>query len=56
MMVRELPFRERQIVILYFWNRMTLEEIAQMLGLSTSTVYRELGKAKKRLKLELEGG
>ena len=56
MMVRELPFRERQIVILYFWNRMTLEEIAQMLGLSTSAVYRELGRAKKRLKLELEGG
>ena len=56
MTVKELPFRERQIVILYFWNRMTLEDVAQTLGLSISAVYRELGKAKKRLKLELEGG
>ena len=55
-MVKDLPFRERQIVILYFWNRMTLGDIALTLGVSKSSVFRELEKAKKTLKLELEGG
>ncbi len=55
-MVGELPFRQRQIVLLYFWDRMTLDEIAHTLGVSSSSVFRELEKAKKRLKLELEGG
>ena len=55
-MVQDLPFRERQIVILYFWNRMTLDDIAQTLGVSQATVFRGLDKAKKLLKLELEGG
>ena len=52
--VQDLPFRERQIVILYFWNRMTLDDIAQTLGVSQATVFRGLEKAKKLLKLELE--
>ncbi len=55
-LVKELPFRERQIVILHFWNRMTLDDIAQTLGLSRSSVSRGLEKAGKLLKLELEGG
>ena len=54
--MKELPFRERQIVILHFWNRMTLDDIAQTLGLSRSSVSRGLEKAAKLLKLELEGG
>ncbi len=55
-LVKDLPFREREIVILHFWNRMTLADIAQTLSISQSSVYREIEKAKKRLKLELEGG
>ena len=43
-------------MILYFWNRMTLDDIAQTLGVSQATVFRGLDKAKKLLKLELEGG
>lgn len=53
-LVKELPFRQRQIVILHFWNRMTLRDIANTLEMSPSTVFRELEKAQKRLKLELE--
>ena len=45
-----------EIVILYFWNRMTLDDIALALGISQATVFRSLEKAKKLLKLELEGG
>lgn len=55
-LVKELPFRERQIVLLYYWNRMTLDDIARTLGISRATVFRELEKAKKRLKIEMEGG
>ncbi len=55
-LVKDLPFRERQFVILRFWNRMTLNDIADTLGVSPSAVVRGLEKAKKRLKLELEGG
>ncbi|MBQ8137700.1 MAG: sigma-70 family RNA polymerase sigma factor [Clostridia bacterium] len=54
--VKALPFRERQIVILYFWNKMTLAEIGSMLGISASAAFRGLEKAKKLLKLEWEGG
>ena len=55
-MVKELPFRERQIVILYYWNRMRMDEIAEALGISQASVSRSLDKARKLLKLELEGG
>ena len=55
-MVKELPFRERQIVILYYWNRMRTNEIAETLGISQASVSRSLEKARKLLKLELEGG
>ena len=61
-MVKDLPFREREIIILHYWNRMTLGDIGKMLGISQAAVFRSLEKAKKRLKLEwetesnLEGG
>ena len=55
-LVKELPFRERQIVILYYWDRMTMDDIAETLGISQASVYRGLEKAKKLLKVELEGG
>ena len=55
-LVKELPFRERQIVILYYWNRMRTNEIAETLGISQASVSRSLEKARKLLKVELEGG
>ena len=55
-LVKDLPFRERQIVILRYWNRMTLDDIAQALGMSQASVSRGLEKAQRMLKLELEGG
>ena len=53
-LVRDLPFREREIVILHFWHRMTLNDIGKTLGISPASVFRNLEKAKKHLKLELE--
>ena len=55
-MVKDLPFREREVVILYFWNRMTLNDIGEILGISPASAFRSLEKAKKKLRMELEGG
>ena len=55
-LVQQLPQREREVVILFYWNDMNADEIAGMLGASRSAVYWRLEKAKKHLKLELEGG
>lgn len=55
-LVGQLPLREKEVVVLHFWNGLTAEEIADMVGASRSAVYRRLEKAKKHLKLELEGG
>lgn len=54
-LVRQLPLREREVVVLFYWNRMTAEEIANLLEISRSAVYRRLDKAQKHLKLEWEG-
>lgn len=53
--VKALPEKYRICVLLYYWQRMTLEDIAQVLSVSKSTVHHRLEKAKVLLKMELEG-
>lgn len=55
-LVRHLPVREREVVILHYWNNMSAEEIADTLTMSRASVYRHLEKAKKLLRLDMEGG
>ena len=55
-LVRQLPLKEKEAVVLHFWHGLSAEEIAAMTGASRSAVYRRLERAKKHLKLELEGG
>lgn len=55
-LVRHLPVREREVVILHYWNNMSAEDIADTLNISRAAVYRHLEKAKKLLRLEMEGG
>ncbi len=55
-LVRQLPIREKEVIVLFYWNNMNADEIASLTGASRSAVYRRLEKAKKHLKLELEGG
>jgi len=55
-MVRQLPVKERETVILHYWNNLSAEEIADMLSMSRAAVYRHLEKAKRLLRLEMEGG
>ncbi|MBR2054702.1 MAG: sigma-70 family RNA polymerase sigma factor, partial [Clostridia bacterium] len=52
--VKALPEKYRMCVLLYYWQEMTLEEVAQVLDISKSTVHHRLEKAKEMLKTELE--
>ena len=54
--ILRLPRKEREVLLLYFYQDMKLEEIAQSLGLSKSTISDRLKRAKERLKAVLEGG
>lgn len=53
--VMNLPEKYRQVVLLHFYQGMTSSEIAQILGLTASTVRTRLMRAKDRLHEQLEG-
>lgn len=48
-MEQELTPRQRQCVELYYFDRLTMEEIGRELGIGKATVCRHLQKSKKRL-------
>ena len=52
-----LPFRERDIILLYYYQDMTLEEIGKVLHITPSCVSRKLKRARSLLRkiLEKEG-
>lgn len=56
--VRSLPVKERQVILLYYWQSMSAEEVGTALGIDRATVYRRLERGRKKLKLMLteEGG
>ena len=47
--IEELPFHEKQVIVLRFFNDMKLEDIAKTLSISRSTVKRYLQSAKDKL-------
>ena len=51
-----LPAQQREAVLLYYYQDMTLTEIAQVLEVAPSTVKRRLDSAHKTLQRKLEGG
>ena len=51
-----LPTKYKQVILLYYYQDMTLEEIAQTLQTSRSTVHHRLKKAEALLKTTLTGG
>lgn len=53
--VMNLPEQYRQIVVLHYYQGMTLEEIARMLTLPAATVRSRMLRAKKKLRQALEG-
>lgn len=54
--VHRLPVREREVIVMHYWNDMSPEDIAKLLNIDRATVFRRLARGRKRLKLELEGG
>ena len=52
--VKALPEKYRVCVLLYYWQQMTLEDIAKVLSLSKSAVHHRLEKARGMLKMEME--
>lgn len=53
--VRELDEKYRQIVILYYFENMPVDEICRVLGLKSGTVQSRLHRARKKLRERLEG-
>ena len=54
--VQTLPAKEREVLLLYYWQNMTPDEIASTLQINRATVYRRLERARSNLKITLEGG
>ena len=54
--VTALPRREREAVLLRYYQRMSLAQAAQAMGVTVSTVSRQLGRALRSLRGILEGG
>lgn len=56
MEVMKLPEKLKQVTLLYYYHDMTLQEIAEALGIAASTAHRRLKKAEDALKIMLTGG
>jgi RNA polymerase sigma factor (sigma-70 family) len=54
--VMSLPYRYKEVVLLYYYQGMTLQEISEVMTVAVSTVSTRLKKARERLYNELEGG
>lgn len=54
--IDSLPFHEKQVIVLRYYNDLKLEEIAVTLSISRSTVKRYLANAKEQLLTIMKGG
>ena len=50
-----LPRRDKEVVLLRYYQDMTIKEIAQTLGIAPSSVHNRLKRAEKKLRISLEG-
>ena len=53
--VMNLPRKEREVVLLYYYQDMNMNDIAAALGLTQPTVSYRLRRAREKLRQELEG-
>lgn len=54
--VQALPRLSREVVVLYYYQGMDVKETAQTLGINVNTAKSRLLRARKLLKIHLEGG
>lgn len=50
-----LPDKYKEVVLLYYYQDMTIKEIAQTLSIAQSSVFNRLKRAEKKLRTALEG-
>lgn len=53
--MEQLPFHERQVLIMRFYNNMKLEEIAAAMEISRSTVKRYIAQGEEKLRTIMKG-
>ena len=53
--VKKLPFKLREVILLYYYQGMNVNEIADALNISHSSVSGRLKRGKEKLKNMLEG-
>jgi len=51
--IHNLPNRQRELIVLKFYEGLTYEEIVEQTGLSHRTVYNKISEALKKLKLDI---
>ena len=56
LMVMDLPDRYKQVILLYYFQGLTMQETGDAIGASQATVQRRLKKAESLLKAGLTGG
>lgn len=54
--VLDLPLKHRQVILLYYYNGLTLRECGEALKINASSVRYRLKQAESLLKTQLEGG
>ncbi|UQZ84280.1 ECF RNA polymerase sigma factor SigW [Paenibacillus konkukensis] len=54
--IRQLPYKYREVIVLYYYRDMYIREMAELLGESEGTVKSKLSRAKRLLKKLLEAG
>lgn len=53
--ILELPLKQREVLIYFYFNEMTITEVAQILVIPESTVKTRLRRGKELLKIQLKG-
>ena len=54
--VLSLSYKHKEVVLLYYYQGMSLDEISGVLGVAASTISTRLKKAREKLRIDLEGG
>lgn len=54
--IRRLPARHRDVILLYYYQDMTIKEVAEALHAAPSTILKRLNQAKDKLKTLLDEG
>lgn len=54
--VMKLPPKEREVILLYYYQEMNVNEVADALGVTQPTVSYRLRRAREKLRREIEGG